>query len=191
LPINFQQQKIKSKTFGQINFKGEFMKKIFLFVFMILGFTTSYAHTLLLDVVDNKNNTITVIGKFSTGDKAEDAMVRLESLSTAQVLYKKRLPSQSELTIQIPKEPYQIVLDGGPESVIVQKGIAPLEGFTKNIKTKKDVDAKLTKSQQTIDSWTLTTIIFFILCLTLLILTLVFSYKNTNKILHMIKINHL
>jgi|GEM_PF-502245 len=167
------------------------MKKIFLFVFMILGFTTSYAHTLLLDVVDNKNNTITVIGKFSTGDKAEDAMVRLESLSTAQVLYKKRLPSQSELTIQIPKEPYQIVLDGGPESVIVQKGIAPLEGFTKNIKTKKDVDAKLTKSQQTIDSWTLTTIIFFILCLTLLILTLVFSYKNTNKILHMIKINHL
>ena len=110
------------------------MKKILIFVFFSMSL---FAHNLIMNVIDNKDNTITVVGEFSTGEDAAGAMIRLESLVNAEVLYKQRLPQESELTINIPKEPYQIVLDGGPGHTIVKEGIAPLEGFKKEIKERK------------------------------------------------------
>ena len=107
------------------------MKKILIFMFFSMSL---FAHNLIMNVIDNKDNTITVVGEFSTGEDAAGAMIRLESLVNAEVLYKQRLPQESELTINIPKEPYQIVLDGGPGHTIVKEGIAPLEGFKKEIK---------------------------------------------------------
>lgn len=149
-----------------------------------------FAHNLIMNVIDNKDNTITVVGEFSTGEDAAGAMIRLESLVNAEVLYKQRLPQESELTINIPKEPYQIVLDGGPGHTIVKEGIAPLEGFKKEIKEKeKEVNTKLSTAQNANNEWDLLTIFFFVLCLILFGLAIYFSNKNTNKILEKLKEN--
>lgn len=143
------------------------------------------AHTLLLKVIDNKDNTITIIGGFDNLQKAQGAMVRLESLISGEVLYKNRLPYESKLTIPIPKEEYQIVLDGGPEEQLVQKGIAPLEGF--KIKASKEVLDKLSQPRHEEHDLGITLIIFLFIGLILLLLTLYFSYKNTKKLLEEIK----
>lgn len=149
-----------------------------------------FAHNLIMNVIDNKDNTITVVGEFSTGEDAAGAMIRLESLVNAEILYKQRLPQESELTINIPKEPYQIVLDGGPGHTIVKEGIAPLEGFKKEIKEKeKEVNTKLSTAQNANNEWDLLTIFFFVLCLILFGLAIYFSNKNTNKILEKLKEN--
>jgi hypothetical protein len=163
------------------------MKKILIFMFFSMSL---FAHNLIMNVIDNKDNTITVVGEFSTGEDAAGAMIRLESLVNAEVLYKQRLPQESELTINIPKEPYQIVLDGGPGHTIVKEGIAPLEGFKKEIKEKeKEVNTKLSTAQNANNEWDLLTIFFFVLCLILFGLAIYFSNKNTNKILEKLKEN--
>lgn len=161
------------------------MKKILIFMFFSMSL---FAHNLIMNVIDNKDNTITVVGEFSTGEDAAGAMIRLESLVNAEVLYKQRLPQESELTINIPKEPYQIVLDGGPGHTIVKEGIAPLEGFKKEIK-EKEVNTKLSTAQNANNEWDLLTIFFFVLCLILFGLAIYFSNKNTNKILEKLKEN--
>ena len=164
------------------------MKKIFVIINTLFVITTLYAHTLLMNVVDNEDNTITVIGEFSTGEKAAGALVRLESLVSGEILFKQRLPVESELTINIPKEPYQVVLDGGPGHTIVKEGIEPLEGFTQEGKEKAKTNSnKLSKAENLNNEWDLTTIILFTICIVLLLLALYFSSRNTNKILNEIR----
>ncbi|RXK13224.1 hypothetical protein CP965_05340 [Halarcobacter mediterraneus] len=164
------------------------MKKIFVVISTLFVITTLYAHTLLMNVMNNEDNTITVIGEFSTGEKAAGALVRLESLVSGEILFKQRLPVESELTIDIPKEPYQVVLDGGPGHTIVKEGIEPLEGFAKEVKEKaKSNSEKLSKAENFNNEWSLTTIILFTICIVLLLLALYFSSRNTNKILNEIR----
>lgn len=163
------------------------MKKVFIFLSLVI---TLYAHNLIMNIIDNKDNTITVRGEFSTGEDAAGALIRLESLISGEVLYKERLPNESELTITIPKEPYQIVLDGGPGHTIVKDGIAPIDGFTEELKTKVDNTKKLSKAQNSTNDWDLLTIIFFTLCLILFVMAIYFSNKNTNKILEKLKENN-
>lgn len=163
------------------------MKKVFIFLSLVI---TLYAHNLVMNIIDNKDNTITIRGEFSTGEDAAGALIRLESLISGEVLYKERLPNESELTITIPKEPYQIVLDGGPGHTIVKDGIAPIDGFTEELKTKVDNTKKLSKAQNSTNDWDLLTIIFFTLCLILFVMAIYFSNKNTNKILEKLKENN-
>ncbi|WP_391483963.1 hypothetical protein [Aliarcobacter butzleri] len=162
------------------------MKKIFVFMFLSVSL---FAHNLIMNVIDNKDNTITVIGEFSTGEDAAGALVRVESLISGDVLYKERLPEASEVTITIPKEPYQVVLDGGPGHTIVKEGIAPLEGFKEELKSKIDSTKKLSVAQNANNEWDLITIVFFVLCLILFAMAIYFSNKNTNKILQQLKEN--
>ncbi len=145
-----------------------------------------YAHSLILNVLNNDDNTITIEGGFSTGEDAAGAMIRLELLSSGEVIFKERLPSQSELTVKIPKEPYQIVLDGGPGHTIIKDGIPPIEGYIEEIKI-KTVNSKLSTAENANNEWDLLTILFFILCLILFSLTIYFSNRNTNKILNQLK----
>ena len=155
-------------------------------ILAFLLFTISLnAHTLVMDIIDNEDNTLTVVGAFSTGEDTAGALVKLESLLTGEVLYEKRFPQESELTIEIPKEPYQVVLDGGPGHTVVKEGIAPLEGFTKKA-SKISETKKLSQNQQgiAIDN---SLIILFSIAFILLALTLYFSARNTSKILAQIK----
>ena len=61
--------------------------------------------------------------------------------------FKDRLPKESKITIDILKEPYQVVLDTH-EEIVVNIGIAPIEGFTSEHKTKaEEVILKLSKEK--------------------------------------------
>ncbi|AXH13120.1 hypothetical protein [Halarcobacter bivalviorum] len=143
------------------------------------------AHTLIMDIIDNEDNTITVVGAFSTGEKTVGALVKLESLITGEVLYQKRLPKESELTIEIPKEQYQVVLDGGPGHTVVKEGFAPLEGFTK--KTDKTQTSKKLSQNQHGALINTSVIVLFSIAFVLLVLTLYFSAKNTKMLTSQLK----
>lgn len=142
------------------------------------------AHELLVDIVNNKNNTITVKAQFDTKQKASEAMLKVESLVSGELLYKKRLPYESQLTIKIPKEQYQIVIDAGEEQ-IVKEGVAPNEGFSKF--ATKEVLEKLSKNKEDHEDLSNTLIIFLFIGFILILLAIYFSAKNTNRIIKELK----
>jgi len=159
------------------------MHKTILFKILIFLLPIAmFGHTLLLNIDDNEDGTITVQGKFNTGQSASGAQVRLESLISGEVLYKKRLPDESELVINIPKEPYQIVLDGGPGHQVVKEGITPEGGFSKEMITKKDM-VKVSKPKSSMQSLPLEIIISIAVAFLLFFLTIIISIKNTDKLI--------
>jgi len=164
------------------------MKKI-LSTLCLLILTNLYGHTLIMNMMDNEDDTITVEGMFSTGESAVDAMIRIEALNSGEVLFQKRLPDEGELILDIPKEPYQVVLDGGPGHIIVKEGIAPMKGFASVTTNSKPQKKELSKTMTSRDSWSLPYIVLISLTLLLVGLGIYFSKRNTDKILKMIQEN--
>ena len=161
-------------------------KKNFLsLIFLLILPTFMYSHSLLLNVFNNDDNTITIEGGFSTGEAAPGAQIRIEALASGEVLYKKRLPDESELTIDIPKESYQIVLDGGPGHQMIKEGPAPIDGFTKT--TKKTSNTTLSQEEDASNTWSLALIFTVALAFILLFLTIFISIKNTNILMKELK----
>lgn len=167
------------------------MKKIITFITIFMIPVSIFAHSLLLNVFDNEDNTITVEGIFNTGESATGAYIILENMKTTEVLYKKRLPPSSELTIKIPNVKYNIILDGGPGHKVVKDGIAPIKGFKKeNIeKNEKNIKKKEKKSRED-SELSANPIVGISIALAFLTLfaTILISIRNTNKIL--LKINN-
>lgn len=160
------------------------MKKIIIGLILTpLFFTDAFAHKLILSVYGNDDDTITITGEFDTGASAFGALVRLETLGSGDVLFQKRLPEESELTVKIPEEPYQIVLDGGPGHVSIKKGIPPEKGFT--TKPKPRQKSRLSKAGNINLAW----ITSLIVAGCLLLLTIFISIRNTDKILSAISNN--
>lgn len=172
------------------------MNKIFKLLIMIVLPINILAHSLLLNVFDNEDNTITVEGIFNTGESAAGALIILEALNSGEILFKQRLLDDSELTIKIPKEPYKIILDGGEGHTIVKDGIAPLNGFIKK-ETKETKEVKEVKKKQKnenprfsiLPSSSMAVNVSIIIAFILLILTILISIRNTNKIISEIKSN--
>jgi len=157
-------------------------KKIINIVFLCLLPSFLFSHSLILNIDDNEDGTITVEGVFNTGQLAPGAEIRMESLVTGEVLYKKRLPDESELTINIPKVPYQVVLDGGPGHQVVKDGIEPEGGFAKEL-NKESKEVKLSKSRNSMQELPFEMIISIVVAFILLFITIFISIKNTNKLI--------
>ncbi|AXH08793.1 hypothetical protein CP960_05510 [Malaciobacter halophilus] len=160
------------------------MKKISSFLIILLTPIFLFSHSLVLSVMDNEDGTITVQGVFNTGQSAAGALLILEALHNKEILYEKRLPASNELTVDIPKIPYQIVLDGGEGHTVIKDGIAPPEGF-KEVKTSKENKEKPRKRSRT-DATIATSnavTISIIIAFVLLFATIFISIKNTNKLL--------
>ena len=122
-------------------------------------------------------------GIFNTGELAIGAQIKLESINTGKILYIKRFPNKGKLIINIPKEPYIIVLNGGPRYIIKKKGLAPIEGFSTKVlkKNKTKLDSEIIKSKRTS---TLPIVIFGLaVAFLLLLLTIFISMRNTNKLI--------
>jgi len=162
------------------------MKKLLSTLFLLLV-TNLYAHTLIMNIMDNDDNTMTIAGTFSTGQSAVDALIRLEALNNGAILFQKRLPDDGELTIAIPKEPYQVVLDGGPGHTIVKEGIAPIDGFDVTKITETKQPKKLSKNMTSRNSWSLPYIVLISITLLLIVLSIYVSKRNTDKIIRMIQ----
>ena len=155
------------------------MRKIMiLFVVIFLIPAAASAHSLILSVIDNDDDTITIVGNFDTGALAEGAMVRLESDISGKVLFQKRLPQESELTVAIPKEPYKIILDGGPGHVSEKTGIPPRDGFSAKPREK----ARKIKT----GDWGIARVVTTGAAFFLLFITIYLSRKNTAKLIESI-----
>jgi hypothetical protein len=140
-------------------------------------FADAYAHKLILSEYDNGDDTLTIKGKYDTGASAAGALVRLEALNRGDILFKKRLTVESELTVKIPDEPYQIVLDGGPGHLSIQKGIPPSKGFATG--RKENQKAKLSAPP----AMNMALVVSVVLAFCLLFSTIGVGIYNTNKIL--------
>ena len=118
------------------------MKKI---LFITLLFQLSiFAHTVLINSIDNDDGTMDVEGMFSTGTITQGATLRLQSLVNKKILYEDRIPSSGTLTMNIPKEPYMMILDCGPGHIIKKKGYLMIKGEdSKNIKYEKPINYAL------------------------------------------------
>lgn len=150
------------------------MKKL---LFVLIFVNSLFAHSLILNLIDNNDGTIQIIGGFNTGQNAVGALVKVESLVSGEILLSKRLPDESEITFKIPTEEYQVILDGGPGHTVIKKGIAPQGGF------KKIAKVALTKNIKK-ESQSLTLPILWSLCVVFLFLILFFWIRNTNKLMN-------
>ena len=153
-------------------------KKVFLlFIVFIPSFI--FAHSLLLEIFDNEDGTMTASGVFSTGEVARGAQIRLESINSGKVLYKKRLPDEGELTIKIPDIAYKVILDGGPGHKITKDGIAPIGGFKKELVEEKSIKTPPKEEKISRESIILISMITASL---LFLLTIVIGILNTNRL---------
>jgi hypothetical protein len=163
-------------SFSLFNVLGVYMK-ILLFVLVFIN--SLFAHSLVLDLFDNSDGTIQIVGGFNTGQNAAGALVKVESLVTGKILLSKRLPDESEITFKIPLEEYQVILDGGPGHTVIKKGIEPKGGFKKLVK--KPIQKSIKKENS---SFTLP--ILWGICIVFLFLILFFWIRNTNKLLKLL-----
>ncbi|RXJ69122.1 hypothetical protein CRV08_03675 [Halarcobacter ebronensis] len=118
------------------------MKILFKTVGVLLLLKISlFSHTILLSTIDNEDGTMEVMGAYSTGVTAQGAMLKIQSLVNKSYLYEKQLPESGSLIINIPKEPYKIILEAGKGHIIEKIGdILPKEGFKKDLKVAIDID---------------------------------------------------
>lgn len=139
-----------------------------------------YAHTLVVNAIDNEDGTMNIVGEFTTGEAASGALIKLIAKDSKKTIFEKRLPDDSELTVVIPKIPYTIILDGGPGHQATIDGIAPKEGFKKTDATKQ--------IPQVVDSKVSTAVkVSLILGFILLLLTIFINIYNTNRLIRTIK----
>jgi hypothetical protein len=92
----------------------------------------------------------------------------------------------SLITISIPNEPYQIVLDGGPGEKVIKEGVFLKGENIDNSKINPKVIEKLTKPEHETEEWDKLTTILFSMAFILFLLTIYFSARNSNKILSLI-----
>ncbi|WP_419768166.1 hypothetical protein [Arcobacter sp.] len=153
--------------------------KIYLkIIILILLAINLYAHELDITIKDNKDNTMTIIALFNTGESAAGVLLRLEDKKTKEVLYEKRLPPDNKLTVDIPKFAYLIILDEGDNDLTIKEGIPPKEGFQEQKKVKKQ-KSRLDTQLSTSKAITVSIFIAFLL----LFATIFVSMKNTNKLI--------
>jgi len=160
------------------------MKKLIISVFLLLTPVYILGHSLVLNVVDNQDDTMTVEGMFNTGESAAGALVKIQAIGSEKIIFQQRLSDTKELTVKIPTIPYMIILDGGEGHTVEQIGIPPRNGFEEvvNVKKKKK-PSKTTMSFSSSYAVTISIIFGFIL----LFATIFISIKNTNKLLSELK----
>lgn len=152
--------------------------KFILMIILCMG--SLFSHTLLLNLVDNKDGSIQIEAAFNTGQTAAGALVKIESLYSGKILFEERLPDESELKFQIPFEPYSVILGGGRGHRIVKNGPAPIGGFKKEAKISISKEKKAFKSSSTL------AILWGIACL-ILSLILFFWIWNSHKLMTILK----
>lgn len=154
------------------------MKKYLILFLLLILYTNINAHELEVNVIDNKNNTITISALLNTGESAVGVLVRLEDKNTKEIIFQKRLPKSNQLTTNIPKVAYIIVFDEGDDDLTIEEGIPPKEGFQEQKKKEKK------KSRGDAQISTNNAVVFSIIIAFLLLLSIMFIGKrNTDKLI--------
>ncbi|WP_320036079.1 hypothetical protein [Halarcobacter sp.] len=162
------------------------MKKLKKIILILILPIYLFSHSIVLNLIDNEDGTITIVGMFNTGESAAGAMVKLIAVNSNEILFQKRLDDNSELTVNIPKIPYKVVLDGGAGHTVFKDGIPPKDGF-KKVEQKKE--AKQPSRTNMEISTSKATTYSIILAFVLLIATIIISILNTNRLMKELKQN--
>lgn len=163
------------------------MKKSIYILFLILMPISFLSHSLVLNIIDNEDNTFLVEAIFNTGESASGALVRVETLASKKILLQKRISDGIELIIDIPNVPYKVVLDGGKGHVVEEIGFPPKNGFEKENRVKSPRKKGKTKPDSELNHPSLAVSVSIILSFILLFSTILISIKNTNMILKEIR----
>jgi len=164
------------------------MKKFIPLVFLVLMQVSLFGHSLVLNVFDNEDDTISIEGAFNTGESAAGALVRIEVIGSGEILFKRRLSDDEDITIKIPQVPYNIVLDGGPGHSVEQAGIPPKNGFNETkINTEKSKKEKKPSKNSMEFTSSLAVIVSIVFAFILLFATIFVSIRNTNKLISELK----
>lgn len=161
-------------------------KTLFIFLALLLPYFL-YAHKILLNVYSNDDNTITIEGTFNTGESASGAMVQINSLITNKTILKQRLSDDGELIIEIPNEPYEVVLNAGRGHSIVQKGIEPVGGYSSELLKKAEEAKKTSVKQERRRGLSFEMLVSISITSILLLLTIFISIKNTRLLMNQMK----
>ncbi len=103
-----------------------------LVLILCIAAAPAMAHTPLLMLEDNEDGTLTVEGGFSTGAGAAGVDFYVKAKVDQRIILQDKFPESSIIELDIPKEPYYLVFDGGPGHKVVKDGVPPPEGFTVN-----------------------------------------------------------
>jgi hypothetical protein len=155
------------------------MKKYLILFLLFLLNTNINAHELEVNIIDNKNNTMTIFALLNTGESSAGILVRLEDKKTKETIFEKRFPSDNKLIVDIPKFAYIIVFDEGDDDLTIKEGIPPKEGFQKQKIEQKKTKSRTNTQISTSNAVTISIAIAFFL----LLLTIFVSIRNTNKLL--------
>jgi len=102
-----------------------------LFMSLLILPVSIFAHTLIFDAFDNEDGTMEITAMFSTGASAQGATIKIVSQGNLEIIYQKRVDDSGILVVDIPKEPYKLILDSGPGHTVEKVGtIKPIGGFT-------------------------------------------------------------
>jgi len=164
------------------------MKKFTTIAFLLVTQMYLFGHSLVLNVFDNGDNTITIEGIFNTGESAAGALVKIEVIDSGEILFKQRLSEDEDITVEIPQIPYNIILDGGPGHSAEKIGIPPKNGFKEiKINTERPKKEKRpSKTSMKISSSPAITVSILIAFI-LLLATIFISIRNTNKLISELK----
>lgn len=162
------------------------MKKLINIIILVLTPIYLFSHSLVLNVLDNQDGTISIEGEFNTGESAAGALVKIITLNSEEILFEQRLTDDKEMIIDIPKIPYKIVLDGGPGHTEEKMGIPPKGGFEKVEESKTKKEEKPSRNNMQISTSPAITI-SIVFAFILLFATIIISIRNTNKILNQLK----
>lgn len=162
------------------------MKKfIYMLVFIVSSLFANETR-FILDVKANADNSVTITG----GQKIPGAMIRFESLKTAEILFKQRFSQSSQMNVAIPNEPYQVVLVTGPDEKLVKNGVLLSDkSDIQTVEIKADIMDKISKTQTRESEWNNLNITLYSLAFLLIFLTMYFSSRSSKKILEMVKQN--
>ena len=100
------------------------MKSIFpllLLAGLLVTATSAFAHTLYMNLVDNEDGTVLIESMYSTGSTGAGLPVILED-KNGNVIQKMKLDENGEATFEIPDQPYEVFLDGGPGHTVRKQG---------------------------------------------------------------------
>ena len=163
------------------------MKKLTTLVFLLVTQMYLFGHSLVLNVFDNEDDTITIEGAFNTGESAAGALVKLEGIDSGEILFKQRL-SDDDLIVKIPQIPYIIILDGGPGHTVEKAGIPPKNGFKEiEIHTEKSKKEKRPSKNTMSISSSFAVTVSIVFAFILLFATIFISIRNTNKLISELK----
>ncbi len=158
------------------------IKKIQLFIFLLLVATNISANNKEFKITNNNDKTISI----NIMNEKEENTIYLQAIYSDEVLFEKELKKEKSIVVKIPAEPYLIILKN-KNKYELEMGIEPRNGFTKHIDVK--IENILYKERLENEDYKNSLIFFYTFAFIFILLAVFFNMRNTNKLLKQLEKN--